>query len=95
MNRALLALAVWICHQHSVLANDDGSDDDDENEESGDTGSWVSEGGFMVYVVIMLCSFWALAVVVEEYFVPALSKSHPVRPIIFWETPELLLWSSS
>ena len=53
-----------------------GSDDDDD----GDDGAAVSfddvfgKYGWPVWVILMLMSFWGLAVVVEDFFVPALNR---------------------
>eukprot|EP01062_Namystynia_karyoxenos_P002039 TRINITY_DN10708_c0_g2_i1.p1 TRINITY_DN10708_c0_g2~~TRINITY_DN10708_c0_g2_i1.p1 ORF type:complete len:777 (+),score=265.21 TRINITY_DN10708_c0_g2_i1:75-2333(+) len=44
---------------------------DDDDEESAD--DWVKKGGVVAIVFGLFVSFWSLAVIVEEYFVPALN----------------------
>lgn len=59
--------------------NDDDQYDDDEfekdvgNDDAEGPSVFTEDGGWALYFVLMLMSFWALAVVVEEYFVPALN----------------------
>jgi K+-dependent Na+/Ca+ exchanger-like protein len=53
-----------------VSCADDGDDDDDEETKP---VPWVAKGGFILLIVAVLQMFYALAVVVEEYFVPALN----------------------
>ena len=44
---------------------------DDDEEES--VAPWIARGGYVLLIVGVLASFWGLAVVVEDFFVPALN----------------------
>ena len=44
-----------------------------EEENSSDIPLWISHGGVVLHIIALLISFWGLAVVCEEYFVPALN----------------------
>jgi Ca2+/Na+ antiporter len=52
-----------------------GEDDDSkcEDESDSDVAPWIANGGFAILVVALLISFWGLAIVCEDYFVPALN----------------------
>eukprot|EP01062_Namystynia_karyoxenos_P002045 TRINITY_DN10708_c0_g4_i1.p1 TRINITY_DN10708_c0_g4~~TRINITY_DN10708_c0_g4_i1.p1 ORF type:complete len:762 (+),score=222.99 TRINITY_DN10708_c0_g4_i1:81-2366(+) len=45
----------------------------DTDDDAGSAEGWVKHGGFVAIIFGVLVSFWSLAVVVEEYFVPALN----------------------
>eukprot|EP01065_Artemidia_motanka_P050255 TRINITY_DN8551_c5_g1_i1.p1 TRINITY_DN8551_c5_g1~~TRINITY_DN8551_c5_g1_i1.p1 ORF type:complete len:746 (+),score=217.43 TRINITY_DN8551_c5_g1_i1:78-2240(+) len=47
-------------------------DDDDGSDDDG-AADWVKKGGVVAIIFGILVSFWSLAVIVEEYFVPALN----------------------
>eukprot|EP01065_Artemidia_motanka_P013882 TRINITY_DN1783_c3_g1_i1.p1 TRINITY_DN1783_c3_g1~~TRINITY_DN1783_c3_g1_i1.p1 ORF type:complete len:742 (+),score=221.37 TRINITY_DN1783_c3_g1_i1:94-2319(+) len=55
----------------SVVADDRCPPKEDDDEDS--APDWVKKGGIVAIVFGILVSFWSLAVVVEEYFVPALN----------------------
>ena len=42
-------------------------------EEEDATEAWMSQGGFLIFFVFVSMSFWGLAVVCEDFFVPALN----------------------
>ena len=44
---------------------------DDDEEEA--VAPWIARGGYVLLIVGVLASFWGLAVVVEDFFVPALN----------------------
>lgn len=35
--------------------------------------AWVNDGGFLILIVAVIAMFWGLALVCEDYFVPALN----------------------
>ena len=55
-----------------VVASEDDYDDDQFEKDVGNDDAegpsvFTEDGGWVLYFVLMLMSFWALAVVVEEY----------------------------
>mmetsp|Transcript_61336 Transcript_61336/g.168383 ORF Transcript_61336/g.168383 Transcript_61336/m.168383 type:complete len:750 (+) Transcript_61336:558-2807(+) len=65
-----------VAFQAAAGKNDDCAENDctDVGEDDAEeVDPFTADGGWALYFVLMLTSFWALAVVVEEYFVPALN----------------------
>jgi Ca2+/Na+ antiporter len=46
---------------------------DCESDEEETTEKWITNGGFIIFFLFVAMSFWGLAVVCEDYFVPALN----------------------
>jgi len=71
MNQRVAQLLVLFSMMTLVISADDGDDDDDDDESK--PVPWIAKGGFILLIVAVLQMFYALAVVVEEYFVPSLN----------------------
>uniref|UniRef100_A0A7S1Y1G9 PH domain-containing protein n=1 Tax=Phaeomonas parva TaxID=124430 RepID=A0A7S1Y1G9_9STRA len=83
------AALVFLCSLSVARAQDpgDGGDDDEFScpEKSGDSSKqypggkeecvpqWVVDGGFAGIIVVLAITFWGLAVICDEFFVPALN----------------------
>ena len=72
------ALALITVTHVTVAVEHDGKarierDDDVQTTDDEAVAEWISGGGYVLLIVGLLAIFWALAVVVEDYFVPALN----------------------
>lgn len=54
------------------VLNSEASDCDEASEQE-KSSAWVEDGGFLILILGVSAMFWGLAVVCEEYFVPALN----------------------
>jgi Ca2+/Na+ antiporter len=68
----LLLLTMLYLFQAVEGGGDDESDCNEASEQKA-SAPWVQDGGFLVLIIGVSAMFWGLAVVCEEYFVPALN----------------------
>lgn len=76
-NKSLLAKAALVLLLACVAVHFVVADDDDSPCSKGaavdPSPDWVNYGGFLFLIVLVIQMFWALALVCEEFFVPALN----------------------
>lgn len=74
-----MLMGKWTCYTVGILSCSLAllpaavSSDCEENSEQKSSAPWVEDGGFLLLLVGVSAMFWGLAVVCEEYFVPALN----------------------
>jgi cytosine/uracil/thiamine/allantoin permease len=74
LNQKNLTLLVIFCFSFLALTVNAGSNTDscEDVDENAPNAAWINDGGYIIVIWGVCVMFWGLALVCEEFFVPAL-----------------------